>query len=107
MAAPVAWAQGYPGQQGGREAAGGPRGDSRSFSDTIRRVQRSTGGQILGAESVPFGDRRLTRVKYMDGQGRVRTVYEPEGVPPGTRGPAAAPPPGPPPADMPPRGDNR
>ena len=49
-----------------------PRADSRSMSDAVRRVQRSTGGQILGAERVPFEGRSITRVKYMDGRGRVR-----------------------------------
>jgi hypothetical protein len=49
-----------------------PRQDSRSMSDAVRRVQRSTGGQILGAERVPFEGRDITRVKYMDGRGRVR-----------------------------------
>lgn len=46
--------------------------DNRSMSDAVRRVQRSTGGQILGAERVPFEGRDITRVKYMDGRGRVR-----------------------------------
>jgi len=48
------------------------RQDGRSMSDAVRRVQRSTGGQILGAERVPFEGRDITRVKYMDGRGRVR-----------------------------------
>ncbi|UWX04867.1 hypothetical protein H1235_02890 [Pseudoxanthomonas sp. NC8] len=48
------------------------RNDGRSMSDAVRRVQRSTGGQILGAERVPFEGRDITRVKYMDGRGRVR-----------------------------------
>ena len=49
-----------------------PAQDSRSISDAVRRVQRSTGGQILGAEQVPFEGRNITRVKYMDDRGRVR-----------------------------------
>ena len=32
----------------------GNRGDERSLSDAVRRVQRSTGGHILGAERVPM-----------------------------------------------------
>lgn len=50
------------------------RGDyaGSSLSDAVRRVQRSTGGQILGAERVPFDGRDINRVKYMDGRGRVR-----------------------------------
>lgn len=49
-----------------------PAQASRSISDAVRRVQRSTGGQILGAEQVPFEGRNITRVKYMDDSGRVR-----------------------------------
>ncbi len=53
------------------------RSDARSLSDTIRRVQRSTGGQILGAERVPFDGRNINRVKYMDDRGRVRYMDDP------------------------------
>ena len=106
VVAPSAWGQGYPMAQAGREGVG-PR-DSRSFSDTIRRVQRSTGGQILGTESVPFGDSRLTRVKYMDERGRVHIVYHPEG---GQGGPppanARSPAPSPSDAPPPPRADHQ
>jgi hypothetical protein len=38
-----------------------------SLSDAVRRVQRTTGGHILGAERVPFDGRDINRVKYMDG----------------------------------------
>ena len=55
-----------------------PRHDGgRSMSDAVRRVQRSTGGQILGAEQVPFEGRNITRVKYMDDRGRVRYMDDP------------------------------
>ncbi|WP_235430428.1 hypothetical protein [Xanthomonas sp. MUS 060] len=49
-----------------------------SLSDAVRRVQRSTGGQILGAERVPFDGRDINRVKYMDGRGRVRYMDDPQ-----------------------------
>ncbi|MBB5863760.1 hypothetical protein GGR61_001370 [Xanthomonas arboricola] len=98
MAAPSAWSQGYPMAQGGREALppsarGGA--NSRTLSDTIRHVQRSTGGQILGAERVPFDGGNLNRVKYMK-DGRVHTVYESEQMhapPPRDPAPPDAPPP--------------
>lgn len=48
-----------------------------SLSDAIRRVQRSTGGQILGAERVPFDGRSINRIKYMDERGRVRYMDDP------------------------------
>ncbi len=43
-----------------------------SLSDSVRRVQRETGGRILGAERVPYDGRDINRVKYMDERGRVR-----------------------------------
>ncbi len=49
----------------------------RSLSDAIRRVQRTTGGQILGAERVPFDGRSINRVKYLDDRGRVRYMDDP------------------------------
>ncbi|KHL64199.1 hypothetical protein XEU83M_18670, partial [Xanthomonas euvesicatoria] len=74
------------------------RGNSRTLSDTIQHVQWSTGGQILGAERVPFDGGNLNRVKYMK-DGRVHTVYEPEQT-------QAAPARNLPPPDAPPRDDN-
>lgn len=59
------------------EPAQAPERDGRSMSDAVRRVQRSTGGQILGAEQVPFEGRNITRVKYMDERGRVRYMDDP------------------------------
>lgn len=58
----------------GRE---GSRDEGRSLSDAVRRVQRSTGGHILGAERVPFDGRAINRVKYMDDRGRVRYMDDP------------------------------
>ena len=49
-----------------------PAPDRRAISDAVRQVRRSTGGQILGAEQVPYEGRNITRVKYMDDRGRVR-----------------------------------
>ncbi len=49
----------------------------RDMSDSVRRVKESTGGQILGVERVPFEGRNINRVKYVDGQGRVRYMDDP------------------------------
>ncbi|MET0654552.1 MAG: hypothetical protein ABWY94_03135 [Pseudoxanthomonas sp.] len=43
-----------------------------SLSDSVRRAQRETGGQVLGAERVQYDGREINRVKVMDGRGRVR-----------------------------------
>src|SRR5690606_16570890 len=59
------------------------RASRRSLSEAVRFVQRSTGGQILGAELVPYEGRNITRVKYMDDRGRVRYMEDPG---PGERG---------------------
>lgn len=48
-----------------------------SLSDAVRRVQRTTGGRILGAERVPYDGRDINRVKYMDDRGRVRYMDDP------------------------------
>ncbi len=69
-----------------------------SLSDAVRRVQRETGGRILGAERVPYDGRDINRVKYMDDRGRVRYMDD---APPSPRAPR-----GPRPPEQPPRGDN-
>lgn len=85
----MAWAQQPPMQgppphrsqmqerNGGMVAQAGPREAERSLSDAVRRVQRTTGGHILGAERVPFDGRDINRVKYMDERGRVRYMDDP------------------------------
>ncbi len=45
---------------------------SSSLSDAVRRVQRETGGQVLGAERVQFDGRDINRIKVIDDRGRVR-----------------------------------
>ena len=47
-----------------------------SLSDAVRRAQRETGGQVLGAERIQFDGRDINRVKVMDGRGRVRYMDE-------------------------------
>ncbi len=75
---------------------GRPSND-RSLSDAVRRVQRETGGRILGAERVPYDGRDINRVKYMDDRGRVRYMDDPSPSRAGPRGPQA---------EQPPRDDN-
>ncbi|WP_345783843.1 hypothetical protein [Stenotrophomonas sp. YIM B06876] len=70
----------------------------RSLSDAVRRVQRETGGRILGAERVPYDGRDINRVKFMDDRGRVRYMDDPA--------PARSAPQAPHPAERPPRGAN-
>lgn len=47
-----------------------------SLSDSIRRAERDTRGQVLGAERVPFEGREVHRVKVLDDRGRVRVYMD-------------------------------
>jgi len=55
-----------------RQAPPPARAGRSSLSDAVRRVQRETGGQVLGAERVQFDGRDINRIKVMDDRGRVR-----------------------------------
>ena len=87
------------GVEGGERVARASRqvGSDRSLSDAVRRVQRETGGRILGAERVPYDGRDINRVKYMDDRGRVRYMDDPA---PSRDHPREQR------AELPPRGDN-
>lgn len=73
-----AWAQGrgrggpppQPQQRGNERAAG------VTLSDSVRRVERNTRGQVLSAERVPFDGREVHRVKVLDDRGRVRVFMD-------------------------------
>lgn len=47
-----------------------------TLSDSVRRVQRDTRGQVLSAERVPFDGREMHRVKVLDDRGRVRVYMD-------------------------------
>ena len=70
----VAWAQsGPPADPPSQRQDNPPSKPNRaSLSDSVRRAQRETGGQVLGAERVQFDGREINRVKVMDDRGRVR-----------------------------------
>lgn len=53
----------------------GPRNDD-PLSDSVRRVQRTTGSQVLSAERVPYDGRSLNRIKTVDDHGRVRVYMD-------------------------------
>lgn len=59
------------------------RAERHSLAESVRRVERQTGGQILSAERVPFDGRDMNRIKVVDSTGRVRVITEdPQGRPP-------------------------
>ncbi|GAA5070178.1 hypothetical protein [Lysobacter panacisoli] len=74
----TAWAQQGRGQGQDRgDDRGHDRGeDRRGLSDSVRRVERRTGGQVLSAERVPYDGRDVNRVKVVDSSGRVRIYMD-------------------------------
>jgi len=58
------WAQ--PQQRRGEDA----------LSDSVRRVEQRTRGQVLSAERVPYDGRNLNRIKVVDERGRVRVYMD-------------------------------
>jgi hypothetical protein len=48
--------------------------ESRELRDSVRRVERDTGGSVLRAERVH--GREVNRVKVLTPEGRVRVVHE-------------------------------
>ena len=61
-----------------------------ALSDSIRRIERNTRGQVLSAERVPYDGRSVNRIKVVDDRGRVRIYMDDprDGEPPAmpTRG---------------------
>jgi beta-lactam-binding protein with PASTA domain len=52
-----------------------PRAESKStLTDSVRRVERQTGGEVLSAEPMQRDGRQLTRVKVLTNDGRVRVM---------------------------------
>lgn len=61
----------------------GPERDPResTLSDSVRRVERDTRGQVLSAERIPFDGRDVNRIKVVDDRGRVRVYMDdPQGA---------------------------
>lgn len=52
------------------------RNDRQSLAESVRRIERAMGGQILSAERVPFDGRDMNRIKVVDATGRVRVITE-------------------------------
>jgi hypothetical protein len=69
-----------PPQERAMPRSEGGRGNHNSLSESVRKVQRTTGGQVLGAERVQFDGRDINRVKYVDDRGRVRYMDDAQGT---------------------------
>ena len=52
-----------------------PRAEAKSsLTDSVRRVERQTGGEVLSAEPVQRDGRQVNRVKVLTNDGRVRVM---------------------------------
>lgn len=60
-----------------------------ALSDSVRRIERSTRGQVLSAERVPYDGRNLNRIKVVDDRGRVRVYMDDPAQSNGGRPPSA------------------
>ena len=71
LAATPVWAQqadaGPPPQRQQRE---------QGLSESVRRVEQQTGGQVLAAERMQFDGRDVNRIKVLDDKGRVRVFMD-------------------------------
>jgi hypothetical protein len=56
--------------------------ESDALSDSVRRIERSTRGQVLSAERVPYDGRDVNRIKTVDARGRVRVYMDDPQAPP-------------------------
>jgi hypothetical protein len=59
-----------------------PRRNEDALSDSVRRVEQRTRGQVLSAERVPYDGRNLNRIKVVDERGRVRVYMDDPQQPP-------------------------
>ncbi|MCB1560592.1 MAG: hypothetical protein KDI75_05815 [Xanthomonadales bacterium] len=63
------------------------RKDNRPSSDTVRRIERETGGRVLKVEPIHRGGRDMSRVKVLTPDGRVRVMRENRAPQPARRAP--------------------
>ncbi|MCA1714576.1 MAG: hypothetical protein LC715_05495 [Gammaproteobacteria bacterium] len=85
-AAGSAWADPPPGRDTPRPQASARQDANDALSDAVRRIQRTTQGQVLSAERVPFDGRSVNRIKVVDDRGRVRIYMDdPQAQPTPTR----------------------
>jgi len=78
------WAQSTPPKQ----ASEPDRSDKGSLPDSVRRVERQTGGEVLRAEPMQRDGREVYRLKVLTSDGRVRVVQEDPSDPPARERPA-------------------
>ena len=62
-----------PAQDKGRDR---DHGDHAGMNDSVRRVERQTGGEVLRAEPMQRDGREVYRLKVLTADGRVRVVQD-------------------------------
>ena len=79
------WAQSGPPHQPPRQQQPPPpqrdhgqhgRGQGQGLPDSVRRVERQTGGEVLRAEPMQRDGREVYRLKVLTADGRVRVVQD-------------------------------
>ena len=65
------------------------RGYRSSLPESVRRVERQTGGEVLRAEPMQRDGREVYRLKVLTADGRVRVVQDDPEAPPAKRRPAS------------------
>lgn len=62
-------------RKGGGDSSDAPRTEAKSsLTDSVRRIERQTGGEVLSAEPVQRDGRQVNRVKVLTNDGRVRVM---------------------------------
>ncbi len=70
-----------------RDTQRDPQSDPSALPDSVRRVERSTGGEVLRAEPMQRDGREVYRMKVLTADGRVRVMQEePRQRPPEQKG---------------------
>ena len=74
------WAQSTPPNAPPRQHQQPPaqrdRGQGQGLPDSVRRVERQTGGEVLRAEPMQRDGREVYRLKVLTADGRVRVVQD-------------------------------
>lgn len=82
----VAWAQSAPSDPPAQAPpAAREKGNRSTLPESVRRVERETGGEVLRAEPMQRDGREVHRMKVMTADGRVRVVQEDPNGPPSQR----------------------
>ena len=85
-----AWAQSPPPSDPPAQASQQARGQRGNLPESVRRVERQTGGEVLRAEPMQRDGREVYRLKVLTADGRVRVVQDDPNSGQGNERPARA-----------------